>query len=598
MTLPYFSEAILQRNANPKSYQRGEQYYLQRAVESLTQRGQLLLAMVGGSEDNVYQVTIEFEEDDIASAYCTCPYDYDGWCKHIVATLLTALRQPARVEERPTLEQLLARLKPEQIPDLLREIAVDNPEILDKIDRWVSRLSVVPTLSPPEVSSVPSAPIPKIDVVPYRRQVRQILRDAIRNLEDGWEEDPIPQELYELIEEVPMFLERGDGQNAIAILEAITAACAENWDDVDQYGADNDDVVARLNEIWAEAFLLTELTLSQKTKLQANLKQWEKTWRADFSMSLAALHQGWDDPDLKRILRGDIGTTAVEQEEVPDYAPDLVLIRLKILESQRRYTEYLYLAEAEGQNEAFLTMLARLDRIDAVMEAADTKLQTMEQALAVAKVLLVQGAPEQALQIAQRGLILPGNCIYQLANWASEMAEELDQPDIALAAKIKAFQAQPNFTDYHKIEKMAGEDWPILKEDLLDFLRLDSNDWFSSVKEAKVNIFLQEGLVEDAIAIVTDMSSYQSTLIHQVMDAAIVENPEWVIANAKPRAEKIMDAKKAEYYDQAAQWLQKARNAYYQAGKQAEWSAYHSELMRVHSRKPKLMGFLKEAKLY
>ena len=250
MTLPTFSEAILQNNTNPKSYQRGEQYYLQRAVESLTQRGQLLLAMVGGSEDNLYQVTIEFEEDDIASAYCTCPYDYDGWCKHIVATLLTVLRQPARVEERPTLEQLLERLKPEQILDLLREIAVDNPEILDKIDRWVSRLSVVPTPSQPELSSVLSAPIPKIDVVPYRRQVRQILRDAIRNLEDGWEEDPIPEELYELIEEVPMFLERGDGQNAIAILEAITAACAENWDDVEQYDVDNDDVVARLDEVW------------------------------------------------------------------------------------------------------------------------------------------------------------------------------------------------------------------------------------------------------------------------------------------------------------------------------------------------------------
>lgn len=598
MTLPYFSEAILQNNTNPKSYQRGEQYYLQRAVESLTQRGQLLLAMVGGSEDNLYQVTIEFEEEDISSAYCTCPYDYDGWCKHIVATLLTALRQPARVEERPTLEQLLERLKPEQILDLLREIAVDNPEILDKIDRWVSRLSVVSTPSQPKLSSVPSAPIPKIDVVPYRRQVRQILRDAIRNLEDGWEEDPIPEELYELIEEVPMFLERGDGQNAIAVLEAITAACAENWDDVEQYGADNDDVVARLDEVWAEAFLLTELTPSQKAKLQANLKQWEKTWRADFSMSLEALHQGWDDPDLKRILSGDIGTTAVEQEDVANHAPDLVLIRLKILESQRRYSEYLYLAEAEGQNEAFLTMLARLDRIDAVMEAADTKLQTMEQAFALAKVLLVQGAPEQALQIAQRGLILPGNCTYKLASWVSEMAEVLDQPDIALAAKIKAFQAQPTFTDYHKIERMAGEDWPILKEDLLDYLRLDDNDWFGSVKEAKVNIFLEEGLVEDAIAIVTEMSSYQSNLIHQVMDAAIVHNPEWVIANAKPRAEKIMDAKKAEYYDQAAQWLQKARNAYYQAGKQAEWSVYHSELMRVHSRKPKLMGFLKQAKLY
>ena len=599
MTLPPLSEALLKRYANPKSFQRGEEYYQQRAVQSLTVRGQVLFATVEGSESNDYQVSIQFETDEITTlrspsftAQCTCPYDLDGWCKHIVATLLTCMRQSAKLEERPTLQEMLDCLNEEQTQRLIQELVAEHSELLDKIEYIVNRLAPgtlqhQPSLSP----QTPSI----IDVTPYRRQVRQILRDAVHALEDGWEDDPIQGELYDLIDEAKEFTERGDGQNAIAILSAITDTCVENWDEVEEYGADNDDVARTLNEIWTSAILVTELTPPKKATLQTNLESWQDVWKADLAMSLEALRQSWDYPPLQRVLQGEI--KGIWEGDVPYYAKDLTLIRLLILESQKRYSEYLYLAEAEGQTKQFLIMLAQLDRIDEVMKAADQKLTGMEEAFALSQVLLGQGSTYEALEIAKRGLILPGNCQYELANYLSKLAEDLKETDIALAAKIKAFQAKPTFTDYQKIQTLALEDWTILKEDLLDYLRSYS-DWGSGINQAKVNIFLHEGLVSDAIAVVDKKVSYSgSDLVRQVMDAAMYEYPDWVIENAKRRAEEIMDAKKAEYYQVAVDWLAKAKTAYYQALRQADWSAYRTEIMQTHVRKYKLMGMLKQKDL-
>jgi len=589
MTLPPFSESLLKRYANPQSFQRGEEYYQQRAVQSLTQRGQVLLAAVAGSQPDDYQVSIKFEKDEIISAQCSCPYDLDGWCKHIVATLLTCIRQSAKLEERPTLEQMLDCLDEIQTQQLIQKLVADHPELLNKIEKIVNRLA--PATFPVQTSS-PSYTA-RIDVSPYRSQVRQILRDAAEALEEGSEDDPVPSELYDLIYEAQEFIEREDGQNAIAILTAITDACAENWNEVEEYGADNDDVAKTLNEIWTEAILVTELTPAEKATLTHNIESWQDVWNVDFAMSLEALGQGWDYPPLQSILQGEI-KSIWKPEQAPRYSKQLNLIRLRILERQKRYSEYLYLAEAEGQNEEFLIMLAQLDRIDEVMQAADQKLTQMEEAFALATVLLGQGATYQSLEIAKRGLILPGNCAYKLANYLSQLAEDLQETDIALAAKIKAFQAQPTFTDYQKIQTLALEDWAILKEDLLDYLR-NYKEWMYELDDAKVNIFLHEGLVSDAIAVVDKKGDYHgSGLVHQVMDAAIFDYPDWVIDNAKSRAEEIMDAKKADRYNTAIQWLQKAKKAYYQAGKQADWLAYRTQIMTTHARKNKLMGLLKQ----
>ncbi len=340
-----------------------------------------------------------------------------------------------------------------------------------------------------------------------------------------------------------------------------------------------------------EAILTAELTPEEKVDIQVNLETWQDEWNVDFDLASGALRQGWDDPLLVQVLQGNISEMGVWEEEIPDYADDLALIRLKILERQERYQEYLYFAAAEGQTEQYLTMLGRLGRVDEAVIAAQDQMNTMEAAFALAKTLKQQDSLAEALDIAQIGLNLPGNYQYKLGIWTSELAQELGNQEAALSALMAAFQIQPSFIDYQKMAELAGENWANIKTNLLQILRT-SGSWGNI--SAKVDIYLYEGLIDDAITTVKDLSSFNSELVYRVMDAAIFHKPDWVIANASRRAELIMDAGKAENYELAIQWLKKARAAYLESGRKADWASYKAKLKQEHGRKRKLMGLFKE----
>lgn len=586
MFIPKISEFTIRRHANAKSFQRGEAYYKAGAVHAVTQRNNQFQAEVAGHEAKPYRVSLVFDDQGLTSANCTCAYNFDGWCKHIVATILFCLRQPELIEQRPTLEELLDCLDHLQTQRLVQELVTRYPQLIEAIDHHVSWM-----INPaPKQQTAKTARL-TVNPKPFGQQVRQILRDAVRYWENGYEDDPISEELPSVIQTAVDFCERGDGYSAIAILETITSACVENWDYVAEYGADNDEIVEELNDAWCEAILSAELSPEEKVDIQVNLETWQDEWNADFAMSLEALHQGWDEPALLSVLEGNITPRGIWEEEIPDYADDLALIRLKILERQERYQEYLYLAAAEGQTEQYLTMLGRLGRVEEAIVAAQTEMNSMEEAFALAKTLAAQGSLQQALNIAQTGFNLPGNCQYELAIWTSDLALELDNNVAALSAIKAAFQINPTFFDYQRMAELAGENWESVKIDLLKIIRTFGN-WETA--SAKVDIFLHEGLIEDAIAIVSELSSDYSELIHRVMNTAIPHNPDWVIANARGRAEKIMNEGKAEYYYDAVEWLKKARAAYLVSGRQTYWSNYRTELVQTHARKRKLMEMFKQ----
>ncbi|MBH8571684.1 SWIM zinc finger domain-containing protein [Nostocaceae cyanobacterium CENA369] len=586
MSIPKISEFTIRRNTNTKSFQRGEAYYEAGAVTAVTQRSYQLQAEVEGGEAKPYRVSLSFDEQSVTSANCTCAYNFDGWCKHIVATILVCVRQPEIIEQRPTLEQLLDSLDRLQTQRLVQELVARYPQLIEAIDRHISW-----TGAPASKQHHKPIRLNSINTKPYGQQVRQILRDAVRYWEDGYEDDPISEELPSVIQTARDFCERGDGYSAIAILSAITSACVDNWEDVAEYGGDNDETVKELNHAWCEAILSVELTPEEKVDIQVNLEAWQDEWNADFNMSLEALHQGWDEPALVSVLEGNITERGVWEAEVPDYADDLALIRLKILERQERYEEYLYLASAEGQTQQYLTMLGRLGRVEEAIEAAQTEMNSIEEAFALAKTLAEQGSLQQALDIALSGLKLPGNCQYELGIWTSDLALELGNREAALSATKAAFQVKPSFFDYQKIAELAGKNWESVKIDLLKIIRT-LEGW--ETVAAKVDIFLHEGLIDEAIAIVTELSSYYSELIHRVMNAAIPHNPDWVIVNARHRAEKIMDRGKAEHYDYAVEWLKKVRAAYLASGKKADWLSYRTQLVQSHARKRKLMEMFKQ----
>jgi uncharacterized Zn finger protein len=590
MVIPKLSETIIKNKSSERSLQRGEDYYLGGNVTSAVLRGNMVQATVEGSQFEPYRVTLPFTDAGLApTVFCTCPYDGDGWCKHIIATLFLCLREPEKIEQGERLEDLLSRLNDAQIYELVEHLVDNEPSLINAIEEYVNLTDISDSTNQPRKTPRRTA----IDPAPFRQQVRYILRRAEDYSEYEYdEEDPITEEILELIQQAQEFSEQGDGKNALVILEAITAGCVDDWDDVEEYGFESYDITNALDEAWTAAILTAELTAEEEIDFHVMLEVWNDEWDCDFSMSLEALRQGWDYPPLQQILEGNPTGSGIWDVDAPDYARDLTLTRLQILDRQNRDKEYLYLAKAEGCIQQYLTMLARLGRIEEAVKAAVTEMKSVEEAFALVQILQEDGYSEEALKICQLGLDLPGNSTYKLAICMSELADKFSEKEAAFNAKIKIFEIQPSLKDYLSLHELSGDHWSTLKVDLLAILRTTQN--YNST-EAKVDIFLHEKLIEEAIAIVD--TSYSSQLVHRVMMAAIPHRPDWVILNACRRAELILNQMKSAEYDSAIKWLEKARAAYLQAGRNVEWSAYRAQLMEVHSRKRKFMGLFKNSYL-
>ena len=165
--------------------------------------------------------------------------------------------------------------------------------------------------------------------------------------------------------------------NALAILEAITEAYVADWVQLDDSDGEASAFFADLGAVWTEAILTADLTIAERQTWVKKLAQWQHEvddYGVDeaFEAAMAAAQQGWDYPSLVRVLQGEITEKGAWENEAPVYADELAIARLNVLERQGRSQEYLYLAEAEGQTERYVTMLVRLGR---VQEAVDYGLQ-------------------------------------------------------------------------------------------------------------------------------------------------------------------------------------------------------------------------------
>ena len=101
-----FTRQTLRQLANATSYSRGQSYYNGGSVTKLRRESDTFHAMVRGSRD--YRTTLRLAVDG-PEFTCTCPYDWDGICKHEVALGLAVLAGyqltdlvPAALPVRPT----------------------------------------------------------------------------------------------------------------------------------------------------------------------------------------------------------------------------------------------------------------------------------------------------------------------------------------------------------------------------------------------------------------------------------------------------------------------------------------------------------------
>lgn len=610
MALPQISESTIRQYAAEESFQRGQAYYQRGAVIALALRGTTLEADVEGSEPVPYRVQVVLDTGGITEAGCTCPYDWGGWCKHIVAALLACINEPEAVEERAPIDASLSGLDREQLQALLLHLVEREPHLADAIESQVVLLRTAST-APASSGAEPAPRHTPVDPGPFRRQVRAIFRGLDRmSLSDAyWHVGGVVNEVRQVLEQAWAFIKADDGANALTILEAITEEYVAEWEVLDDSDGDASAFFEDLGPAWAEAVLSADLNSRERQTWVGKLTKWQRGLEdygvdAPFAAAIMGADEGWDYPPLQAILQGASAGAAlpdIEEDEEGDYDEDddlgyasdeLTIARLNVLERRGHYQEYLNLAAAMGQVMHYTTMLVRLDRAREAMEYGLGHLATAEDALALAKVLREREDFEGALKIAEHGLTLRTQYgpPAALATWLRDLAAGMGQTELALKAALVAFNAELSLASYLRVEELAGESWPERRGGLLEELRRVR----SYYPQGPVDIFLHEGLIDDAIAAVDSGATH--TVVEQVVDAAMTTHPDWVITACRKQADPIMGEGRAQYYGAAAQWLAKARTAYRNAGREAEWRAYLNDLLARHARKYKLMPLLKALK--
>jgi uncharacterized Zn finger protein len=592
---PDLSESLVRRNASAEVVRRGEEYLRRGAVSNAVRRGGVLSAHVEGSDDEPYRVTVTLGRSDVDAADCTCPYEWEGWCKHIVAVLLLVLRAPDQVEEAPAVETLLDALDKDSLRRVLLGLIALHPDLADDLAALVT---------PAVLTKAAALPLPDT------ARIRQQVRAAVRSLDDEsssnayWQVGAVARSVQKVADqETATRLRAGDGRGALAALEAVTQTYVKSWTELDDSDGDASGLFYDLAPSWTEA-LLTALAANDLAP--AERKGWERklaAWQRDleeygvddvFAPAIAAAKSGWDDPGLARILRaGGDGPGLFWSEN-----DDLVRARLNVLERQNRLEEALRLARAAGQDVSAVLLLVALGRGEEALRWSRERLSRPADVLLLAERLHAAGDLPAALRAGEHGLDLPRTPLeddgvdqgrHALADWLRERADECGETLLAGRAARVAFGERPDLSGWRDLQRRAGDEWPALRADLLVPVQAAANRF--GTRDGAVEILLHEGLTNDALAAAKRSGDYR--LLARVADAAAPLLPDKVLPLCRAEAEAIMDAGKSSLYEAAAGWLARARVCYHALNRAGEWRVYRDGLIEKHKRKYALIPRLR-----
>lgn len=591
-----FTEADIRAGTAGQSYERGLSYFHSGAVFDVVRRGNLLTAQVQGSADEPYEIAVTLTgAGGIGGATCTCPYDWGGYCKHIVAVLLAALEEGA-VAVKPELETLLAGLTEAQLRRVLHALADNQPALIALIEQEVAWLTTTPVAA--AAAATPVAHGITYDLAAIRREIGKDIRQAAATggggYSGGWDDDEAgmiyPDEVLgphrDLAERL---LAAGDAAAATEVITAMIEAWGGGIAGLDEWIVEANEeafqeAAADLGALLAEALLSQNFSPEQRDQWLARVEDWTNEL-LDLEIAETALDQWWDYPPLVAAMRGEITEQGAWAGERPDFADELALVRLRILERQGRTPEYIHLAEAEGQTSLYVNMLARSGQAARAVAEAMQWTQGAGAILSLAQVLAGQGERAAALEVAGHGLDMTGaESKTELARWTITLAQAADDPALALRAAQTAFTSSWELADYQAAERLAGAAWPAVKAGLLDQMA-------RSQSYHKVDIYLYEHMLVEAMAVVD--GSYWSGDLARVIEATRAEFPDWGIGKCRRQAESIMNAGKAKDYDMAVNWLRIAHDIYQQHGRGAEWQTYLNGLLKTHERKYKLAPMLR-----
>lgn len=341
-SLPTISEEEVRELATARSYERGMGYFVRGAILDPVREGNVLRAECEGSMPLDYRLRVEFDESGIGETWCSCPYSYGGICKHLVALLLTWVREPDQFAVYDDLVTTLEALPKEALVALVAEMVQQSPALHDLVERYREQ---------PETITTPSAPRPhRVSAAEYSREIDYIIGDGA----DWYHMDELISSLNTVQRTARSFAERGEFTNAAIVYTELLRGCVEGI----EYCDDSSGNMGYLGQECAEAL--------QEIVPQTDWGEAEhRTWLRDmFELCVDDMGgYGFEDDLMEMVLAtyrpADAEMLEAWIHEALDEAPrkprsdwrqrGLTTMLLKLYEREGRTEEYLELCAEEGR---------------------------------------------------------------------------------------------------------------------------------------------------------------------------------------------------------------------------------------------------------
>ena len=600
------------------SFKRGRGYFRSGRIFNAVRRETTLRARCHGSSGGPYIVEATLAKEGQRARHnpvtfiCNCPRG--GFCKHVVALLLTWIEQPERFTVRPPIAEVLAGKTQAELIALIGLMLQQEPDL----------------------ESLLEAPLPlgglsdgDLDEAAVRRQIANALCDdedrwggysrRYRYGYDdygGWDEYEYPgTRVARKLEPIAGLADAHVADEQWRVVLIVSGCLVEEVTPrLDVYldeNGDLSDLVSRA-DVNLAACLFAQDSLPAEQRLTA--KERERLidalftiWQAGAENKLPEL--GEDGPEAIAAH-----ATPEEQQRIGERLRSLLLPPDRD-DQQREYRNHnvlwflsLLKGDAGLSGDALLAayrdaemwdaavyLLFEQERLDEAISLASRKLTAAGAFLLFLDRLVATGDPartEQAISLAddrlweQEGQNVRDD--QALREWLERRYVEFGPPDKALAISLARFKAAPSKPTYDAVKAAAdlpghAEDpWPTLRKDLIASLRKLGN-WY-----ALIDIHLAEGEVAEALEALrkTEKGSGsrsaslgyawyvpQGTYEVLVADAAAADYPDEAVRLYKHLADHLIAARGRTNYQSAAEYLRRARGALEKHDRAEEWSA-------------------------
>ncbi len=609
------SEAAIQASTDDASFQKGYDYYLNHAIVQPTLSETVLRAFCHGSSGGPYRVeatlvsTRDTSSNKLISGSCSCPRG--GFCKHLVALLLTWIHHPEQFEVRLGLFGRLQEKSHEELLALLEHLLQRQPDI----EPLVELLIELPLATTASEEKLPGAGKKRtVDPSIIHSQVASAFYDA----GDGWEAaGRAARELDRLCEIGHSFAEAGQWANAQVVYATVaqqTIHYYERLQDEGQLAGVIDDCLAGLIACLEAQSHLPQGEHQDDMEREELLTTLFDLWKSGHSYGLAET----DIPDViahnvteqertmverwvrQEMRQGQDYASKWQNRRVIDFLATLnETVQLNdedLLEEYRKASLYpeltSHLLQLGREKEALEVAKETLTEPTEVTGFAEQLLSASEMWRAETLAFVETRLKEAVQPLGGKSQDFTGMRIVDTyRRWLGERYCQYGEIELALDMERARFQAHPDDGTYRSVRSVAQlpeqpeKLWSDLRPRLIQALE-KQNHW-----GPLVSIYLDEGDIGQALAALGKMEQPSSSSPYgygyhsapnryqtQVAQAAEEHYPDDAIRLYQRVVQTLIDGRGRENYQQATGYLTRLRMLYQKQGQEPEWHAYIANL--------------------